>query len=289
MSERSTAMSRWLRRSLAVAAGVLWAFAWSDGFFLLVVAMPGASLTLLAGARIQDQLDANRAAALALAAPRGVGDRDSLERIVVSELAASSLGETKLLDGAISLAELSIHDAWRRELAIERLERAREIAGRAPPVVLPLRIAGRRWVVCLAAAAAVVSIAAIFVTPHRALLAPLALAVLAFTLATAELRRSAGLRSLLVQEASAEPARGRVVVPDDRVIAAIRALAANRPRVTSLATRITDGAPEPGRSEALRRLGAAAPRTCRPATLGGDIAVSGVTAMVLILLMEQLS
>lgn len=282
-------MSRWLRRSLAVAAGVLWAFAWSHGFFLLVVAMPAASLTLLAGARIQDQLDANRAAALALAAPLGVGDSDSLERIVISELAASSLGETRLIDGAISLAELSIHDPWRRELAIERLERAREIAGRAPSVVLPLRITGRRWVASLAAAAAAVSIAAIYVTPHRALLVPLGLAFLAFTLATAELRRSAGLRSLLVQEASAEPARGRVVVPDDRVIAAIRALAATRPRVTSLARRITHAAPEPDRSEALRRLGAAAPRARLPATLHRDVAVSATTAMALTLLIEQLS
>jgi len=238
-----------------VLAGVF-AVAWRQEIFLVVIAMPAAAITLSVHERLADRSDARRAAALALTAPSGVADAAALERIVAADLAAASLGDAEIIHRAVTLAERTIEDPWRRALACERLLAARQMvletsfAAEAPAATI-LRC---WWLRATAGLVVIGTVAAAVLTGNRLLLAPLAIAFAILALTFGEVRRSDQLRELLVRQATTEPAAGRIVVPDHAVTSAVHGLSEARPRVRRIACELVTTWPGPERAVALQRL-----------------------------------
>lgn len=276
-----------VRGLVVLAAAAIFALSWQHELYLIVVALPAAAITLAVHDRLADRADARRLAALALVAPSGVVDGSAVERIVEADLAAASLGDRRILERAINLAENSIDDAWERALVCERLEAAKlTLAGSAFDQGAPWALLRSRAARAAVAVSVVAVLAAIVVTGHKALLAPLALAIAAFSLTYGELRRSEQLRALLVHQATAEPARGRVVVPDAAVVTAIERLAEGRPRVRRTANLLVEAWPGPEQSIARRRLQTIPANHARLSRVDRDVALFTATATALVALIE---
>src|SRR5688500_20268387 len=89
-----------------VASALTFATAWHLELWLVVIAMSAAAIALIIGERLEEHMLAQRAAALALYAPRGKVEGSRLEETVVADLAAVAAGDTALLEYTVILAEI---------------------------------------------------------------------------------------------------------------------------------------------------------------------------------------
>lgn len=273
-----------------VGVAALFGLSWRHELYLIVVALPAAAITLVVHDRLSVRADARRVAALALMAPTGVTDATAVERMVAADLAAAALGDPVILDQAIGRAGHSIGDAYQRALACERLEAAKAVlSGAAFDKPGALAVLRKAHVGVLSATVVAIALVAVVATEHKLLLAPLALALAAFTLTFGELRRAEQLQALLVREATADPAVGRVLVPDTAIVAAIGHLAYGRPGVARIARALVTSWPGPERNDALRRLDAVG-LTSNPhlSPVKGDVAAYAVAAAVFLAALEAL-
>ena len=281
--------SRAVRAVVVVGVAAAFALAWRHELFLIVIVMPAAAVTLSVHARNIDRSHARRAAALALVAPTGVSDPAALERLVAADLAAASLGDSEIIEGALALAEETIDDPWQRALACERLGAATYMLTGTPFTGGTTGAAWRRpWVRVSGVMVVAGLLVAIAATEHKALLVPLALAFGTLTFALSETRRAEGLRSLLVRQTSMDPANGQVVVPDEAVRAAIRSLVSNNPRVRAAASSIVEAWPGPEHVVARCRLGPEPAPRVRISRLDREIVACGLAAVLFAALLEAL-
>lgn len=273
---------------ILILAGA-YALAWRSEVFLLVVGIPAGALATWVHERLAGIVDARRAAALAVTAPVGLSDADAVERIVVADLAALSLGNSDALDAAIVLAEHTIADPWRRSLTCERLEAAKRSINDSdigPPRVA--RLVTNRLALIISGAALAGTLISIQVWRHEALLVPLTLSLAAVTVLLTATLRSGPLCELLVSEASTDPARGSVVVPDGAVVAAVAGLTHGRPGVHRRAVRLVATATGPERAVGARRMARSARPGRRLSQLDRDLLIGIAAAVVLVAALEAM-
>jgi hypothetical protein len=273
---------------VVVGIAAVFTLAWRHEIFLVVIAMPAAAITLAVHERLADRSDARRAAALALTAPTGIADAAALERIVAADLAAASLGDAEIIDRAVTMAEHTIEDAWRRSLACERLLAAKQMVSQTTLAAEPMtatRLRGR-WVQATAGLVVLGAVAVAVASGHKLLLAPLAIAFAALALTFGELRRFDQLRKLLVRQATTQPAAGRIVVPDRAVTAAVHELTAARPRVRRIAYELVTTWPGPERDVALCRIEVRSAPSRWMSRLDREIAACAAAAAALTAIVE---
>lgn len=275
-----------------VIAGVAGAFAaaWRYDLFLVLVALPAGVLVVWVHERLAELGDARRAAALAVTAPMGLTDVAAVERIVAADLAALSLGDLRTVDDAITLAERTITDPWRRSLSCERLEAAKRVvaeSGFAPPT-RSARLLAHSFLRIAAIAALAGTLISITVWQQRLLLVPLALALTAVSTTLRFRRRTEQLRDLLVREAGSEPARGTVLVPDEAVVGAIVGLTHGRPRVHRAAVRLVAASSGPENAFAARRMARSAPTGPKLSELDRDLLAGVAVAVALVAALEAM-
>ena len=244
------------RCAATLAVAITWWGAWSTNLFLVTALLPAAGLTFVMDARARDRLGARRAAALAVTAAVGDLDPTTLERMTAADIAATSMGDTRVIARTTEAARVTVADPWRRELALERLELALRLL--SPRSFLGGTDGARwSWILPCSFAAVLTFTAAVALTGHRLAVTALAAAVSMFAVALANRRRIAQLAPVLVHAATADPADRAVNVSETAVVDAIRSIVGGSPRGLATAAAMVRRCPHGQQEVAKRRLQAA--------------------------------
>ena len=218
-----------LRASVAlVAAGVLFAVAWSLGLWLIVLAVCGAAAALARQLVVVRRRLPARLAAWAAHAPCGLSSPLTLEHALAADLAAVSQGYLDSLERAHALLADRVDDRWRCALGGERLARAQRLVTEGVLVGIEPRgeSRGARLRCSAAAASTVVWVVVGTLTTSRWWLVPMAVTYAVLTSEGAALyHRWRVLPELLASRSSCDPVDGIFIMPEADVVRSLVVLA----------------------------------------------------------------